>query len=557
MGVAGRSLTTARPSRQYSKQGCQAERVDIRPLRLTGGWASPAAPLGLTVRPVPADDLSVAPSAPSGGGPSGTPENRTPGPADDRRRRTLSFGRLGVLLVAAVMLALVTAAGALAAFTAGDAQPLTPLSVSVGPVDLVLAGGRPSNDMLLAALLTMVTIAAGAVALEIAGAIRLLRSQDRRRLVATMPHPPRIPTGAPVRITILVPAHNEESTLPSTLAALGDQRRAPDRVIVVADNCTDRTVEVAHEFGVETFQSVDNEHRKGGALNQALAWLLPDLGPDDAVMVMDADTSLGADYLETAGRRLDEDPTLEAVGGLFFGEQLPGVIGLLQRNEYTRYSREIARRSGRVFVLTGTASVFRAETLRAVAAARGVCLPGDTGQVYDTDSLTEDNELTIALKSLGAPMRSPRGCSVVTELMPTWRNLWRQRLRWQRGALENVAAYGITTATARYWAQQVGIAYGAIALYSYLFLMLVTMLASDQLVLFVFWGVIGLVFVAERTWSVWNGGWRARLLAALILPELLYAAFLQAVFIRGLYDILVSRRASWGHVQHSPGGAPA
>jgi cellulose synthase/poly-beta-1,6-N-acetylglucosamine synthase-like glycosyltransferase len=455
------------------------------------------------------------------------------------------------------MTTLVAAAGAVATFTAGDEQPFSPVVVSLGPLDLALAGGRPSNDVLLAAVLTMVTIAAGAVALEVAGAIRLLHSQDRRRLVAVMPAPPREPTGEPVHITILIPAHNEEATLPTTLAALREQRRAPDRIVVVADNCTDRTVAIASEFGVEAFETVDNAHRKGGALNQALAWLLPDLGPDDAVMVMDADTTLGPDYLETAARCLDDDATLEAVGGLFFGEPLPGLIGLLQRNEYTRYSREIARRSGRVFVLTGTASVFRAETLRAVAEARGVCLPGGEGQVYDTDSLTEDNELTIALKSLGAPMRSPRGCSVVTELMPTWRNLWKQRLRWQRGALENVAAYGITTATARYWAQQVGIAYGAIALYCYLALMLVTALAADQLVLFVFWGLIGAIFVAERTATVWSQGWRSRVLAAVILPELLYAAFLQAVFVRGLFDILVARHASWGHVQHVVGGASA
>ncbi len=39
-------------------------------------------------------------------------------------------------------------------------------------------------------------------------------------------------------------------------------------------------------------------------------------------------------------------------------------------------------------------------------------------------------------------MASPNGCRVVTELMPTWRNLWTQRLRWQRGALENLGAYG-------------------------------------------------------------------------------------------------------------------
>ena len=83
-------------------------------------------------------------------------------------------------------------------------------------------------------------------------------------------------------------------------------------------------------------------------------------------------------------------------------------------------------------------------------------------------ALTEDNELTIALKSLGALMISPAECTVVTEVMPTWRALWAQRLRWQRGALENLGAYGVTAQTVRYWAQQLGIGYGVIALGCYL-----------------------------------------------------------------------------------------
>jgi biofilm PGA synthesis N-glycosyltransferase PgaC len=99
-----------------------------------------------------------------------------------------------------------------------------------------------------------------------------------------------------------------------------------------------------------------------------------------------------------------------------------------------------------------------------VAEERGRNLPGVPGDVYDTVALTEDNELTIALKSLGALMISPPDCTVVTEVMPSWRALWAQRLRWQRGALENLGAYGLRPSTFRYWAQQLGIGYGVIAL---------------------------------------------------------------------------------------------
>ena len=205
-------------------------------------------------------------------------------------------------------------------------------------------------------------------------------------------------------------------------------------------------------------------------------------------MVMDADSTIAPEFLETALARLEADPDLMAVGGVFYGEEGAGLVGQLQRNEYTRYQRFVARRLGQVFVLTGTASVFRAYALQAVADARGALLPGDPGQVYDTLALTEDNELTLALKTLGAKMVSPMQCRVITEVMPAWRDLWRQRLRWQRGALENIGAYGLTRATLRYWLQQLGLGYGTIALNAYLLLMLITLLAADSFQLVVVLG---------------------------------------------------------------------
>ena len=143
-------------------------------------------------------------------------------------------------------------------------------------------------------------------------------------------------------------------------------------------------------------------------------------------------------------------------------------------------------------MLTGTASLFRTYALKAVADSRGQLLPGDPGQVYDTLALTEDNEMTLSLKSLGAKMVSPMQCRVVTEVMPTWRALWRQRMRWQRGALENIGAYGLTRATLRYWLQQIAIGYGTIALNAYLLLLLITLLAADSFQFVWFWTGVGL-----------------------------------------------------------------
>ncbi len=471
----------------------------------------------------------------------------------DRRdgARMVQLGRGVVLLVVGGVVALVSLIAAIASFTLGSDDPSVPVEITIGSWDTLVQFVRPAWDLILAALFAMVFVAAGALAFEGAALMRTFRNPERQALQASLPHWTRPSQRGrhPVRITILVPAHDEAASLPITLAALAEQTRRPDRVVVVADNCTDDTADIARRFGHEVVETVGNTHKKGGALNQALASLLPRMGPDDAVMVMDADTALGPLYLETAADLLDDDPDLEAVGGVFFGEQGHGLVGVFQRNEYRRYSQEISRRRGRVFVLTGTASVFRASALAMAAAARGRFIPGEPEQVYDTAALTEDNELTIALKSLGATMISPVDCRVETELMPDWRHLWRQRLRWQRGALENIGAYGFTTGTMRYWGQQVGIAYGTVALVSYFLLMTITLLAMDHWVWFPFWVAVGLVFAVERVVTVWREGWGSRLLAVLILPELLYDLFLQAVFVKALVDILRRRRQGWGHVR--------
>ena len=59
---------------------------------------------------------------------------------------------------------------------------------------------------------------------------------------------------------------------------------------------------------------------------------------------MDADTVMVDDFLERAVAEFDALPELDAVGGVFIGDDSPGLLGELQRNEYRRYGRDIARR---------------------------------------------------------------------------------------------------------------------------------------------------------------------------------------------------------------------
>lgn len=453
-----------------------------------------------------------------------------------------ALGGLVVVLVFAVAAGLVLFDAVIAKYFDEDPFGDEPLLFRVGPWTFDVVTEGPPQDFIIVLGIALAIVALGSVGLEFLAALRT-RHPIYPDIAYSLPH-----GIAPARIWAFIPAHNEAENLPITLPALMQQSVPPDVIVVIADNCDDNTADLARDLGATVYVTENNTARKAGALNQAMRSLVDEVKAEDFVLVMDADTRLSHDFIATAIHEFNDDQQLGAVGGLFYGEPGLGLIGQLQRNEYYRYQLQIRHRRGRVFVLTGTASVFRANALADVAAARGTLLPGNMGDVYDASAITEDNELTLALKTLGFSMISPQDCAVETELMPTWSALWTQRKRWQRGALENLSTYGFTSVTARYWGQQIGIAYGVFALTSAYVFLILGFLAMDQFIWYTFWVVLTLVFVVERVATVWAGGWPARLVAAPLVIEIAYSFYLQANFILSCWDIAFKRKKRWGHV---------
>jgi cellulose synthase/poly-beta-1,6-N-acetylglucosamine synthase-like glycosyltransferase len=355
-------------------------------------------------------------------------------------------------------------------------------------------------------------------------------------------------------INVLIPAHNEADGIEQTLASLLNQDQRPDQIVVIADNCTDDTVAIVRRFAesatvtVRVYETVDNVHKKAGALNQYLIQLLPTLRDDDYLLVMDADSELDSRWISRAAAESDSGDTIGAVGGVFYGRLGGGVLAQFQRNEYQRYARDIGRKKARAMVLTGTATMYPARVARHVQVVRGSEIPGTMGQVYDTLALTEDNEFTLALKTLGYRCVSPQECRVTTELMPTWRDLWLQRMRWQRGALENLRHYGFSRVTAPYFLQQTGLAVGILAMILYLLTFTVSLLLHNPLELNPFWTAVGGLFIAERVVTVYRGGWRGILLAFPLAIEMVYDFFQMAIYVVSIVSIAFKREAHWHHV---------
>jgi cellulose synthase/poly-beta-1,6-N-acetylglucosamine synthase-like glycosyltransferase len=91
-------------------------------------------------------------------------------------------------------------------------------------------------------------------------------------------------------IAILVPAHNEALVIEATLRSLLPELSPGDRLIVIADNCSDQTGAIAERAGAEVIYRNDLEHRgKGYALDYGVRHLAAGDTRPDVVIVNDAD----------------------------------------------------------------------------------------------------------------------------------------------------------------------------------------------------------------------------------------------------------------------------
>jgi cellulose synthase/poly-beta-1,6-N-acetylglucosamine synthase-like glycosyltransferase len=347
----------------------------------------------------------------------------------------------------------------------------------------------------------------------------------------------------PRRIVALIPAHNEEESIQQAIAALREQTVPPQRIIVIADNCTDATGELARDNGAEVMVTEGNTHKKAGALNYALEQVLPALSDSDAVLVQDADSFLDPEFLAATVRKLGQG--FGAAGGNFRGRPGGGMCGALQRNEYARYARDTARKHGRVLCITGVGTLLSVAALQdVVAAIRDGRLPdAGGGYAYSYATLTEDNWMTLALTHLGYRVVSPKDATMSTEVMLTWRELARQRLRWKRGAVEDLLSFGFTRRTLKGWVLQLVSTVGVLASIAYLG----TLVSSPWLgfhpqVAFL---AITVIYAAERLVTVWSRGWKVALASATVIVEWGYDLYLQAVHVRALWGVLWRTKKSW------------
>ncbi len=245
------------------------------------------------------------------------------------------------------------------------------------------------------------------------------------------PAPAPVPTEAPARVVALVPAHNEEALIAVSVRSLLEQTHPVERIIVIADNCTDDTAGVVErnfdDDRVVVLETVGNRHRKAGALNHALSHA--DLDGIDVVVECDADTEIHPSFVAEAVAEFAADARLGGIGARFVPRPLPADAGRvarllwhLQRHEYARDDSQRVERQWSVSVLSGTASAFRLDALR-------------EADGWDRRSIVEDYALSIDLRELGWRTSAGARTFCWTDVPLTIGELWRQRLRWYGGTM--------------------------------------------------------------------------------------------------------------------------
>lgn len=131
--------------------------------------------------------------------------------------------------------------------------------------------------------------------------------------------------GRPLKLAVVIPAHNEEECIGETIRRLNesDYERRLFTIVVIADNCEDRTEERARAAGATVFRRTDAEERGKG---QALDWFYRHhrhaYGWADAIIMIDSDTTVDRQFLREMAASLSH-PSVTAVQG-YYGVSNPG-----------------------------------------------------------------------------------------------------------------------------------------------------------------------------------------------------------------------------------------
>ena len=241
---------------------------------------------------------------------------------------------------------------------------------------------------------------------------------------------PRPSTLLQSSIVILIPAHNESTGISDTLLSIKAQETLNTHVLVVADNCSDDTAEVARNLGAHVIERFHSTKRgKGYALDFGIQHLSQN--PPDVVLILDADCVLGQNAISILAYDAIHDK--KPIQGLYLMHSKAGAALKTKIAEFAWAVKNWARPQG-----------FHQLGLPCQLMGSGMAFPWDAIRQVDLASghIVEDMKLGVDLAKLNF---APRFCpeALITSQFPTSEEgIKTQRTRWEHGHIGMIVKEG-------------------------------------------------------------------------------------------------------------------
>lgn len=229
------------------------------------------------------------------------------------------------------------------------------------------------------------------------------------------------------RVSIIVPAYNEESTITKTIKSLLALDYPKDKVeiIIVDDGSTDNTLKVAESIKAANIRVFTKKNGgKGSALNFGLKKCTGEF-----ISALDADSFATKSALKKMIGYF-EDKKVMAVTPSLKVYNPKNILQKIQLVEYLIgvFLRKIFAILDSIHVAPGPFSIFRKEFF-------------DKYGGFDENNLTEDIEIALRIKSKKFKIENANDAIVYTLTPPSFKGLMKQRLRWYSGFMENIWVY--------------------------------------------------------------------------------------------------------------------
>ena len=264
------------------------------------------------------------------------------------------------------------------------------------------------GDVILVCLAVAASIPIGVIAVETAMAF--FPVANRSRIVDARP-----------ACAILIPAHNEEAGIARTIDSLRKEMSPNDRVVVIADNCSDATAANAIHAGSEAIERHDPDRRgKGYALAYGLKHL--EVKPPAVVVFIDADTRTLAGSLDALVR--EAAATQRPIQGVFTDSPQARRGAREQWSAFALQFKNYVRPLGLHHL-----------TCPCLLTGSGMAFPWTVVQGIElgTGNIVEDMQLGIDLALAGHPPRFCPEARFESDDAPNIEATAKRRTRWEHG----------------------------------------------------------------------------------------------------------------------------